>query len=113
MKRPVIGVIGNTRQVENRFPAQFVGERNLRAVADVTGALPMMFAGTPEITDIDALLGAVDGVLLTGGRANVHPSRFGVEPHPRHEPYDEQRDELALALTEVCVARGVPLLGIC
>jgi putative glutamine amidotransferase len=113
MKRPVIGVIGNTRLVENRFPAQFVGERNLRAVADVTGALPMMFAGTPEITDIGALLDAVDGVLLTGGRANVHPRRFGVEAHPKHEPYDEQRDALALKLAEVCVERGVPLLGIC
>src|SRR4051812_37719640 len=113
MKRPVIGVIGNTRLVENRVPAQFVGERNLRAVADVPGALPMMFAGTPEITDIGALLDTVDGVLLTGGRANVHPTRFGAEAHPSHEPYDEQRDALALALAEACVTRGVPLLGIC
>ena len=113
MKRPIIGVIGNTRLIENRFPAQFVGERNLRAVAEVTGALPMMFAGTPEITDIGALLDAVDGVLLTGGRANVHPTRFGAEADPRHEPYDEQRDALALALAEACVERGVPLLGIC
>jgi putative glutamine amidotransferase len=113
MKRPVIGVIGNSRLVENRFPAQFVGERNLRAVADVTGALPMMFAGTPEITDIGALLDVVDGVLLTGSRANVHPTRFGIEPHPKHEPYDEQRDDLALALVDACVERAVPLLGIC
>ena len=102
MKRPIIGVIGNTRLVENKFPAQFVGERNLRAVADVTGALPLMFAGTPEITDVGALLDAVDGILLTGGRANVHPSRFGVAPHPKHEPYDELRDALAIALIEAC-----------
>ena len=46
----------------------------------------MMFAGTPEITEIGALLDVVDGVLLTGGRANVHPTRFGVEPHPRTNP---------------------------
>jgi putative glutamine amidotransferase len=113
MKRPIIGVIGNTRLVENKFPAQFVGERNLRAVADVTGALPLMFAGTPEITDVGALLEAVDGILLTGGRANVHPSRFGVTPHPKHEPYDESRDALAIAVIEAAVARAVPLLGIC
>jgi putative glutamine amidotransferase len=113
MSKPVVGVIGNTHVVENRFPAQLVGERNLRAVADVTGALPLMFAGTPEITDIDALLDTVDGVLLTGARANVHPTRFGVEAHPAHEPYDSQRDALALALVEACVARGVPLLGVC
>jgi putative glutamine amidotransferase len=113
MAKPVVGVIGNTHVVENRFPAQLVGERNLRAVADVTGALPLMFAGTPEITDVEALLETVDGILLTGARANVHPTRFGLEAHPAHEPYDADRDALALALIEACVARGVPLLGVC
>src|SRR6202043_2509065 len=99
--------------VEGKFTAQRVGERNLRAVAEAPGALPLMFAGTPEITDIGALLDVVDGVLLTGARANVHPTRFGTEPHPGHEPYDEGRDALALALVEVCVARGVPIFGVC
>src|SRR5947209_17632374 len=113
MKRAVVGIIGNVFQVENRFPAQMVGERNLRAVAEVTGALPLMFASTPEITDVGALLDAVDGILLTGARANVHPSRFGCEPHPKHEPYDDARDAVALALAEACVARGIPILGIC
>ena len=113
MKRPVIGVIGNTYLAENRFPSQSVGEKNLKAVVDVTGALPLMFAGCPDLTDVGALLDAVDGILLTGGRANVHPSYFGVEPHPKHEPYDERRDAGALAVAEACVARGVPLFGIC
>ena len=113
MAKPVVGVIGNVHVVENRFPAQMVGERNLRAVAEVAGALPLMFAGRPDVTDIDALLDVVDGILLTGARANVHPTRFGLEAHPRHEPYDSERDELALALVQTCVERGVPLFGIC
>ncbi len=62
------------------------GERNLRAVADVAGALPLMFAGCSEITDIGALLDVVDGVILTGARANVHPTHFGTEPHPATSP---------------------------
>jgi putative glutamine amidotransferase len=85
MRRPVVGVIGNAHRLENRFATQMVGERNLRAVADVAGALPLMFAGTPEITDVGALLDVDD----------IH------------------RDEVALALSEACVARGVPLFGIC
>jgi putative glutamine amidotransferase len=113
MKRPVVGVIANAHRVENRSAAQIVGERNLRAVAEVAGALPLIFAGSPAITDIGALLEVVDGVLLTGGRANVHPARFQTEPHARHEPYDEARDALALALVEICVARGVPVFGVC
>jgi putative glutamine amidotransferase len=113
MRRPVVGVIGNAHRIENRFATQMVGERNLRAVAEVAGALPLMFAGSPEITDIAALLDAVDGVVLTGARANVHPTRFRTEPHARHEPYDTPRDEVALAVSLACVARGIPLFGIC
>ena len=113
MTMPVVGVIGNAHLVDERFAVQLVGERNLRAIAQVSNALPLMFAGLPDITDIGQLLEAVDGILLTGARANVHPKRFQVEPHAAHEPYDEGRDALALALIEACVARAVPILGIC
>ena len=113
MPRPVVGVIGNHMMVENRFAVQMVGERNMQAVADVAGALPLMFAGNPVTTDIGALLDAVDGILLTGARANVHPTRFRTEANAKHEPYDENRDAMALELIETCVARGVPVFGIC
>lgn len=112
-RKPVVGVIGNAYRVENRFPAQMVGERNLRAVTEIAGALPLMFAGSPDFTDIGALLDVVDGIVLTGARANVHPARFNTEPDAKHEPYDIHRDEVALALSEACVARGMPLFGIC
>jgi putative glutamine amidotransferase len=111
--KPVVGVIGNSHFVENRFAAQLVGERNLRAIAEVAGALPMMFAGAPEITDLGALLDVVDGILLTGARANVHPTRYRTDPHAGYEPYDERRDTIALALLEACVDRGKPIFGIC
>ena len=113
MRKPVVGVIGNAHRVENRFQVQMVGERNLRAVAEVSGGLPVMFAGAPDITDIAALLDTVDGIVLTGARANVHPKRFNTEPDAKHEPYDILRDEVALKLSEACVERGVPLFGIC
>ena len=112
-KKPVVGVIGSAHLAEGKFPAQRVSERILRAAAETADALPLIFAGTPEIIDLEALLDTVDGVLLTGSRANVHPRHFGLEPDPRHEPYDEPRDALALPLIEACVARGVPLFGIC
>ena len=113
MRRPVVGVIANAYLVENRFAVQLAGERNLRAIVDVAGALPIMFAGSPDITDVGGLLEVVDGVLLTGARANVHPTCFGAEPHPAHEPYDEARDAVALAVVEACVARAKPVFGVC
>jgi putative glutamine amidotransferase len=113
VRRAVVGVIGNSYLVEDRYAVQQVGERNLRAVAEVANAFPVMFAGMDDVTDIEELLELVDGILLTGGRANVHPTHFNTEPHPRHEPYDNARDLLALSLARTCVERGVPLLGIC
>jgi putative glutamine amidotransferase len=113
MSKPVVGVIGNTHFLNDRFAVQLVGERNLRAVADVAEALPVIFAATSDITDIGALLDVVDGILLTGARSNVHPTNFDVDPHPSHEPYDEKRDAVALELTNACVARSVPIFGVC
>jgi len=113
MSRPIVGVIGSRYLVNERGAAQRVGEKNLRAVAEVADALPVMFAGAPDITDIGSLLDAVDGILLTGGRANVHPSHFNVKPHPSHEPYDQDRDEVALGSVVACVEQGIPILGLC
>src|SRR6201991_4016012 len=111
--KPVVGVIGNAQVINDRHNVQLVGQRNMRAIAEVANALPLMFAGAPDITDIEALLETVDGILLTGARANVHPTLFGVEPNPKHEPYDEARDAVALRLITACVERGIPLFGVC
>jgi len=81
MRKPVVGVIGSAHVINDVYHVQSAGRRSLMAVAEVAGALPLMFAGTPDITDIDTLLSTVDGILLTGARANVHPSRFA----DRHE----------------------------
>lgn len=113
MGRPVVGIIGNSYSIEDRFPVQVAGERNMAAVAEVANALPLIFSGNPATTDIRDLLDAVDGIVLTGARANVHPRHFNVEPDPRHEPYDEERDAMALPLVQACVAEGVPIFGIC
>ncbi len=92
MSKPVVGVIGNLRVVETRFAVQQVGEKYLHALAEVAGAMPLMSAGAPQVADITTFLDTVDGVVLTGGQANVHPTHFDAEPHEAYEPYDENRD---------------------
>jgi putative glutamine amidotransferase len=113
MSKPVVGVIGSGHLLNERIAVQMTGERNLTAIAEVSDALPLVFAGAPGVTDIGALLDAVDGILLTGGRANVHPTYYGVEPDPRAEPYDQERDIVALEVTCAAVAHGIPVFGVC
>ena len=113
MRKPIVGVIGTAHSIHDILNVQHVGEHSLLCISEVADALPLMFAGRPGITDIDALLETVDGILLTGARANVHPSCFGVDPDIRYEPYDRDRDAIALPLVRACIERGLPLLGIC
>ena len=112
MRKPIVGVIGSAHSIHDILKVQHVGEHSLLCISEVADALPLMFAGCPGITDIDALLDTVDGILLTGARANVHPSCFGVDPDARYEPYDRDRDAIALPLIRACTTRR-PLLGIC
>jgi putative glutamine amidotransferase len=113
MRKPIVGVVGTAHSIHDILKVQHVGEHNLLCISEVVEALPLMFAGCPRITDIDTLLDTVDGILLTGARANVHPSCFGIDPDARYEPYDRDRDAIALPLVRACIDRGVPLLGIC
>src|SRR6266566_7656 len=95
MRRPVVGVIGNAYRIENRFATQMVGERNLRAVAEVSGALPLMFAGSPEITDIGALLDAE--IRDLPGRMNHRMPRLeNGEIHPDPKVVFADRHDVSL-----------------
>lgn len=77
------------------------------------GTVPVMVPSLGETLDVDALLSRADGLLLTGARSNVHPRRYGMEPEPRSEPYDEARDETVFALVPRAIEMGVPLFAIC
>ena len=84
MSKPVVGVVANSHQLHEHHAVQVTGERNLTAIAEVADAMPLVVPGLPEVTDVSALLDVVDGILLTGARANVHPSFFDTPPAPAH-----------------------------
>lgn len=113
MARPVVGIIGNTHFVNDTYEVQAVGVMNVKAVADVTGGLPLIVPADPRYVDIRDLIEACDGFVFTGGRPNVHPSYYGEEETPAHGDFDHCRDQLVLDLIQTSVQRGQPVLGIC
>lgn len=113
MAKPVIGIIGNAHVINDRYPVQSVGVSNIEAVADLTGAIPLMVPALPKVGAVSDLIEACDGFVLTGGRPNVHPSHYGHEPTEKHGTFDPDRDALTLPLIRECIARGVPIFGIC
>lgn len=113
MVKPVIGIAGGLHVINDAYRAQTTGERNISAVAEASGALPLVIPGMPGAVDVRDLLHAIDGVLLPGGRANVHPEEFGRPHHEAHEPYDRERDAVTLALARAALEVGMPVFGVC
>ncbi|MEM8786888.1 MAG: gamma-glutamyl-gamma-aminobutyrate hydrolase family protein [Pseudomonadota bacterium] len=113
MARKTVGIVGNHHLINDEYPVQGVGHSNIEAVADVAGALPLLVPALPDKVAIPDLLGAVDGIVLTGGRPNVHPSFYGHAATEAHGAFDMDRDSLVLPLICACVDQGVPILGIC
>ncbi|MDN5787338.1 gamma-glutamyl-gamma-aminobutyrate hydrolase family protein [Pseudorhodobacter sp.] len=113
MRRPVIGIIGNTNLINNSYQVHAGGAMNSDAIARVAGCLPIIIPSDPNLVGMEELLSLCDGFLLTGGRPNVHPSEYGEAPTPAHGDFDRHRDAITLPLVRACVERGQPFLGIC
>jgi len=113
MARPVVGILCNRHLTEPMREIQSTGRRNVDAVAAVAGCTPLLIPSLPDAVCVGDLLEVLDAVVLTGGRANVHPRHYGEERTERHGEMDEGRDGVALPLVRACVEAGVPILAIC
>ncbi len=113
MRRKTVGIIGNHLATGPGAPGQRASDRYIRAVAGIADAVPLIIPGMPETQDIGHLIDVLDGIVLTGARPNVHPGRYGAEPSPAYEPYDEGRDAVAIPLIRAAIEAGVALFGIC
>jgi putative glutamine amidotransferase len=112
--RPLIGIpVSFTSDNPQRTPQHVAGDKYIRAAKEGAGGLAMLVPALPELIDFDDLADRLDGLLLTGGRANVEPHHYGAKPFPPDEIVDPARDGVVLPLIRACVERGVPVFGIC
>ncbi len=109
---PVVGVPACARVIEGH-PFNVVGEKYIAAVAEAAGCLPLLIPSLPVPLDLEAVLGAVDGLLVTGSPSNVHPARYQGEASRPGTLHDEQRDATTLPLIAAAIARGMPVFAIC
>ncbi len=96
----------------HQMPFLVLGDKYARAVKVCAQGQPVLFP-LVNTAQIPSLLLVVDGVMLTGSPANVHPSHYGEGVADPTLPLDGERDTLTLALVQACVAGGIPLLGVC
>jgi putative glutamine amidotransferase len=112
MTLPLVAVVADTRQeAGQRYHS--AGDKYLRPLAELAGAMPVLLPALDLPLDLDTLLDRFDGFCFTGSPSNIEPSHYGLDHDPRFEPYDPARDAVCLPLIRAAVAAGRPLLAIC
>lgn len=111
---PLIGVPTSIMQMPgSQFTAHVSGRRYIASLVEFSKCIAVQIPSLGEDYDYRDLVERFDGILLTGGRANVEPHHYGGPPFPSDEPVDPGRDATVLRLIPACIEAGVPLLGIC
>ena len=109
---PLVGLPADTYE-SHGFQYHSIGDKYVRAVAEVALCSPVMIPSIVDALQLDDLLEHFDGLVITGAASNVHPPRYGEQPSTAHEPYDHARDATTLKLIEKVLKRGLPLFCIC
>jgi putative glutamine amidotransferase len=111
-RKPLIGIPAD-RRILGPHPFHCVGEKYIRAVAEAADAVPVLIPALGDEVDLDAVLGGVDGILLTGSPSNVEPVRYAGPASEAGTVHDPHRDATTLPMIPRVVATGMPLFAIC
>jgi putative glutamine amidotransferase len=113
----LIGLTASLREDVDALAQRPLGrfvQAELDYVEGVVGAggVPVVFPPVGGARGAQALLGGIDGLLLSGG-SDLHPSYYGEEAVPELGVTIPERDAFEMSLVEQALRRGIPILGIC
>ncbi len=114
ISKPLVGI--STNQIINfngRQVSHSTGKRYVNSLMFFANAIPVLIPPCIRNNDLETLLDKIDGIVLTGGRANVEPFHYEGQKFPVDEPIDPERDKIILDLIPKCVKRNMPIFGIC
>lgn len=111
MNVPLIGITTARILTEEDRVLISMNEAYVQSVVRAGGIPVLIPTGLPPATWAE-LFSHLSGVLITGG-ADVDPSLFNGEPHPRVYGVDAQRDQIEIGLVQKAAEARMPLFGIC
>jgi putative glutamine amidotransferase len=111
-KRPVIGVTLDSEEPGgySKLPWYALRKNYFAAVAEA-GGLPLALPHHAELAE--AYLDEIDGLLVTGGAFDVHPSLYGGGPAHPTVSLKSGRTDFELSVARGALRRDLPVLGIC
>ena len=112
--KPIVGIItSETVGFNGRQLSHSAGKRYVNSVMNFSKVIPILIPACIGKNDVRALLGTIDGIVLTGGRANIEPHHYGGAEFPIDEPIDPDRDKVVFDIIPECLKREMPIFGIC
>lgn len=89
--------------------AAFLPEQYLDFV-QAGGGVPVLLP--PSVSAAEIAVTGIDALVLSGG-PDVSPERYNARRDPDFEKADGRRDDWEIALADIAIRRGTPLLAIC
>jgi putative glutamine amidotransferase len=90
----------------------FLPQRYCRALAQA-GGVPIVLPPTGSRSVAIRVLDRLDGLLISGGNFDIHPSLYGERPIAALGQIKSERTKFELNLARLALKRDLPLLGIC
>jgi putative glutamine amidotransferase len=110
--RPLIGITSYEEEIRWGVwteEATLIPLSYVRAVEHAGGRALVV---PPSEDGLDETLGALDGLILSGG-GDLDPDLYGAEPHAETDAPRAARDRAELRLLQAALERDMPVLAVC
>jgi len=114
-RRPLIGItadLSEHRSQGAQEPTLFLPQRYYHAVQQTDG-MALIVPPVASRSVLRRVLQRLDGLLISGGNFDIHPSYYGEKPISALGVIKKERTEFELELVELALNQDLPLLGIC
>lgn len=112
MRRPIVLVPACTVDIGSH-PYHAAQTKYVDAVVKGAGCAPLIVPALGAALELETMLAACDGIMLTGSASNIHPSHYDQDVLDPELPQDPARDATTMPLIRAAIRRGIPILAIC
>jgi len=112
---PVIGITADFAEGNAQKKSEatsFLAQRYYRAV-EQAGATPLILPPLSSSPAIRRALELLDGLIISGGGFDIHPSYYGEKPIHELGLVKAERTEFELDIALAALKKDLPVLGIC
>lgn len=92
---------------------RFYLSRHYSEAVEAAGGSPVHISLIPQAEYVDAVVDALDAILLPGSDSDIDPLRYGQEPHPALGSVHKIKDDTDLLIIDAAERKQIPLFAIC